>query len=97
MVFSQIDTVHKFVNQLFFQIGTEFRSQLVEFEKDYSTLRQRCMELETRTLTKDKEVARLEKANRMQERRLEELSRALKDMEKENQLLGMQVISFPFI
>ena len=55
------------------------------------------MELETRTLTKDKEVARLEKANRMQERRLEELSRALKDMEKENQLLGMQVISFPFI
>ncbi|XP_035825557.1 kinesin-like protein KIF23 isoform X2 [Aplysia californica] len=73
------------------QSCAEFRAQLVDFEKDYNSLRNKCSELEERAAMREKEASRIESKNRSLERKLEEMSRVLKDLEKENQLLGLQV------
>jgi len=70
---------------------TEFRVQLLEFEKDYNHLRNKCSELEEKSAQREKENSRLDNKVRGLERRLEDMSRAFKDMEKENTMLGLQV------
>ena len=71
--------------------GLTFREQLVEFEKSYGSMRTKLMDLEEKTTRQEKESSRLEAKNKGLERKLIELTRQLKDAEKENQLLNLQV------
>ncbi|BFZ09796.1 hypothetical protein BsWGS_12835 [Bradybaena similaris] len=68
-----------------------FRSNLMELEQNYIQATNRLQEMQEYAAMKEKEKARMDNKLKSLEKRLEESERQKKDLDKENQLLRLQV------
>ena len=71
--------------------AAQFRSQLVEFERNYNSMGGKVAELESALSQEKAARQRLESRVRTTDRKGDEAARRLKELEKENQMLTLKV------